>query len=198
MSENKAFFAAVRKDLGGGTLKTYQVAHLNTLLEARAREYPLLSDEYFAYMLATAWHETAKFLYLKEVGGASYFHKMYDIKGKRPHVAKELGNLTPGDGAKYYGRGYVQITGKRNYADWSKRLGVDLVANPDLVSKYAVRILFDGMLLGTFTGKKLSDYIATPPGNDDFVEARRIINGRDKAALIAGHAVLFLAALKAA
>src|SRR3546814_6075636 len=61
---------------------------------------------------------------------------MYDIRGDRPAKARELGNLTPGDGAKYAGRGYVQLTGKSNYVKATAKLRemgftVDLVAEPD-------------------------------------------------------------------
>jgi len=62
--------------------------------------------------------------------------------------------------------------------------------------KWAVPILIDGMLLGTFTGKKLSTYVGKTKA--DFVNARRVVNGTDRAATIAGYAKKFLAALEAA
>ena len=91
----------------------------------------------------------------------------------------------------YYGRGYVQLTWKRNYAKFTDILidqgyeGCDLVKYPDqaLNHNIAAFILVYGMIHGTFTGRKLSDYI-----NDykvDYIGARRIINGRDKAMHIA-------------
>ena len=80
----------------------------------------------------------------------------------------------------YYGRGFVQLTWKKNYEKFSKLLGIDLVGNPELVlnSKISAFIIVYGMKHGMFTGKKLSDYI-----NDnkvDFVNARKIINGKDE------------------
>jgi hypothetical protein len=122
-----------------------------------------------AYVLATAYHETA--------------HTMKPIT--------EMGNQKYLRGKKYWpfiGRGYVQLTWKTNYADWSKRLGVDLVAKPELALDpvNAVRILVEGMQLGTFTKKKLADYITLT--SSDFVGARRIINGTDQKDLIAGYA----------
>ncbi len=120
---------------------------------------------------------------------------MYDIEGDRPHVAKRLGNLQPGDGVKFHGRGYVQLTGRTNYQDMTNRLGVDLVNNPDLALNVdnAVKIIFEGMMKGTYTGKKLADYFN--PNKEDWRNARRIVNGTDKATLIAGYGRKFYGAI---
>ena len=80
----------------------------------------------------------------------------------------------------YYGRGFVQLTWKKNYEKFSKLLNVDLVNNPDLLlnAKLSAFVIVYGMKHGTFTGKKLQDYI-----NDngvDFVNAREIINGSNE------------------
>ena len=92
----------------------------------------------------------------------------------------------------YYGRGYVQITWKRNYKKYSKKLNMDLVKHPDKVMepKIALYILVDGFKLGTFTGKKLEDYVNHD--KTDFINARRCINGIDKAHKIAKLAVKYL------
>lgn len=191
-----SFFATVRSSLFGGKLTQPQVEGMDALLTAAPATMPL---EHLAYCLATALHETARTMQpIKEYGGTAYFKKMYDIKGDRPAKARELGNLTPGDGARFAGRGYVQLTGRTNYARASKEVGFDLVANPDLAMQPAIAavIMFSGMTAGWFTGKKLSDYFR--PGLEDPHNARRIINGLDKAAEIAGHYHKFLAALKKA
>ena len=134
-----------------------------------------------AYCLATAHHETGNFKYLREIWGPTAAQKRYEGRA-------DLGNTQKGDGKRFMGRGLVHITGRRNYTDWSKRLGLDLLKNPELAEKpeIAVRILVEGMKLGTFTGKKLSDYITL--NKSDFKGARRIVNGTDKADLIAGYA----------
>jgi len=186
------FFAALRKrDSGifGTSLSQKQVDGIEAILaEAERRKTPLV---WLAYMLATSYHETAHTMQpIVEYGGRKYFDK-YDT-GK---LAARLGN-TPqadGDGFKYRGRGFVQITGKSNYADWSRRSGVDLLSNPDRVLELplAIRIMFEGMEKGTFTGKSLHDY-------KDYTAMRRVINGQDDAELIAKYARTFEAALRGA
>jgi putative chitinase len=185
---NAAFFAAVRP-LFGGKLSQKQVDCLNLIIETWERK-DSGDDHQLAYVLATALHETGRFRYVREIWGPTAAQKRYEGRD-------DLGNTLKGDGKKFMGRGFVQITGRRNYADWSRRLGLDLVKEPTLAEQpeIAARILVDGMRLGTFTGKKLSDYIGTPP---DFIGARRIVNGLDKAKLIAGYAVTFAQALAAA
>ncbi len=92
----------------------------------------------------------------------------------------------------------MQVTGRRNYALFSQKLGIDLVSNPDLAltPKVAADIMYMGMTQGLFTGRKLADYFNSK--TTDWVNARRIINGLDRAALIASYAQQFYAALKAA
>ncbi len=110
--------------------------------------------------------------------------------------ARRMGNTRQGDGYRYRGRGYVQLTWKNNYAKAGRLLGLDLVAVPDLAMEPAVawRILSVGMRDGWFTGKKLADYLA--PGREPrYVEARRTINGLDQAGRIARYARQFAACL---
>ena len=85
----------------------------------------------------------------------------------------------------YYGRGYVQLTWKANYKKFGKLLNIDLVNNPDLAlePKNAIFILVYGFKHGSFTGKKIEDYINAY--KTDFKNARRVINGTDKAQHIA-------------
>lgn len=191
-----AFFAAIRRDLFPAGLNQEQVSRIETLLDAMSRAgWPLA---YAAYALGTAHHETARWKHLKELGGDAYFKRMYDKTGERPHIAKQLGNTEVGDGARYPGRGYSQITGRANYRKAGNAIGIDLLKEPTKAEDPAIaaRILVWGMETGAYTGKACRDYLdKTPP---DYVNARRIINGTDRAAIVAGYAKTFASALLAA
>jgi putative chitinase len=152
---------------------------------------PDLTDlRWAAYMLATVKHECANtWRPICERGQRAYFDKYehHTMKGR------VLGNKHPGDGWRYRGRGYVQITGRGQYETITKVLGLseieNLIEDPDQALRplVAYRIMSHGMRHGIFTQKKLSDYI-----NDegcDYKNARRIINGTDKCELIASYAV---------
>ncbi|HEX8248829.1 MAG TPA: hypothetical protein VF599_11685 [Pyrinomonadaceae bacterium] len=190
MSEinRKFFFDHVRTSLFGKSLTQKQVEGITAILDEWEAKHTRKDDRWLAYMLATVYHETdKKFQGIEEYGPDSYFKK-YDGR-------KDLGNTQPGDGLRFKGRGFVQITGRLNYTKFSKILGADLVGNPKLALdlENCVKILFYGMTNGTFTGKKLSDYFSAT--QEDWVNARRIINRLDKANLIAGEAQRFYAAL---
>ena len=92
-----------------------------------------IKGEELAQFLAQCAHETSNFTSLKEFGGKLDFKK-YDIR-HNPALAKILGNTKPGDGLKYIGRGFIQLTGKDNYKRVEKALGIPIVANPNLVEK---------------------------------------------------------------
>lgn len=55
--------------------------------------------------------------------------------GKQYEGRKDLGNLQPGDGERFKGRGFIQLTGRSNYAHYGKKLGLDLVNNPELAAQ---------------------------------------------------------------
>jgi len=131
-----------------------------------------------AYVLATAFWESARTMKpVREYGGEKY------LRSKKYYP--------------YVGMGYVQLTWLENYKRATRELGVDFVNNPKklLEPKYAAEILVVGSRDGWFTGKKLSDYITLQ--KSDFVNARRIINGTDKAKEIADIAKRYDALLRA-
>lgn len=190
----KKFYDATRNGpLLGPVLDTSEFHGLDAIItQALARN---VGAARLAYMLATTYHETNGTMQpIKELGGVGYLTRMYDIKGARPSLARANGNIYPGDGVKYSGRGFVQLTWRGNYAKIGKILGIDLVNNPDLALTLpvAAQILVQGMLSGWFTGASLNRIPATGKATlQQFIDARRIINGTDKAAKIAGYAQIF-------
>ena len=193
------FYDFVRNQLFGGKLDQKQVAGMEAILDYWEKAYANKDDRWLGYILGTAFHETDKKMQpIREYGNfPSYFDRRYGPPplGRNPGLAKALGNTQRNDGSAFCGRGFVQLTGRRNYQDWTDRLGIDLVKDPGLCLGLdaSVRILVEGMVLGTFTGKKLSRYFDATTA--DWRNARRIINGLDKADLIAGHAKNFYAAI---
>lgn len=179
LANPEAFFAAIRKVTG--PLDQQQVDIINRLL-ADASHWGI---GWLAYGLATAWHE-ARLKPIEEWGkGKGHDYGKVNATGKAP-----------------YGRGLVQLTWHQNYQRADDELGLKgtLVANYDraLEPEIAVQILVRGMEKGWFTGKSLGTYIGNGRGAEkEFIDARRIINGTDKAALIAGYAVKFQDALAA-
>lgn len=174
----KKFFDGFKKHFDS-SLDQSQVDGIEFLLTSFEKE-PLWKDvRHIAYALATIYHETAASMQPVEEG--YYLGSPTRVK----NFQKTL-RYYP-----YFGRGYVQLTWERNYVKAGKALGVDFVKNPKLVMQpdYSFQILTRGMFEGWFTGKKLSTYIHGTVC--DYVNARKIINGTDKAGLIAGYARLF-------
>lgn len=174
-----AFFERARQSVFYGNMDQGQVDGCNAILaEAEERQ---LSPAQTAYLLATPWWETMQ--------------EMRPVREIGRGAGRVYGRPDPVTHQTYYGRGLVQITWKDNYQKFAHLLKVDLVGNPDLALdlNIAVKILFEGMTRGVFTGRKLSDYI-----HDDicdYLNARRIINGMDHASTIAATAQKFAHAL---
>ena len=178
------FYAKIRDTRFRGGLNQAQVDNINLLLSVCifADLDPLI--EQAAYVLGTVFHETdATMEPIEEYGGKSARY------------------------APWYGRGHVQLTWKTNYQKMEDKLGhLQIVKDLDipwrltsaphaaLVPETSALICVLGMRDGDFTGRGLGRYI-----NDervDYRNARRIVNGLDKAALIAGYAEQFKAALE--
>jgi predicted chitinase len=162
------FFDDVRNSLFGGKLSQGQVEGMENIIN-----YSTVSLDQLAYVLATVKWETAHTMQpIKEYGSTAY------LKSK-PYWP-------------YYGRGLVQLTWRDNYAKY----GLEKTPDKALEWESSLFVLFDGMTKGLFTGKKLDDYI-----NDnkrDYINARRIINGTDRAKEIAQIADAYRTALIAA
>lgn len=183
--DRKKFFNAIRVEFG--KFNGPQVLGFERFLdEAARRSTPL---DWLAYILATVWHETA--------------HTMQPVKEaywKSEEWRKKNLRYFP-----WYGRGDIQLTWEENYKKAGKAIGVDLIANPDAAMDPAnsVRIAFEGMEHGWFTGKALDDYLDGKDESDvedlrEFSNARRIINGVDKQVQIGKLALVFENALRGA
>lgn len=168
--DRSVFFAAVKASVFGGRLGSAQIAGMTKILDYRDAHYIDMSDMQLAYLLATVKHETGhKMVPVREGGGEVYLRK-------KPYYP-------------WVGEGLVQVTWAANARKFGAQKPGDCMTWP-----IALCAAFEGMTKGMFTGKKLSDFI-----NDDhvnFSQARRIINGTDRAALIAGYAQSFADALQ--
>lgn len=168
---NRTTFLAYCKNAPfGGRLSPQQVDGLNRIVDYWERVYSHKDSRWLAYILATVFHETgARMIPCKEGGGEKYLRS-------KPYYP-------------YYGRGLVQITWKRNYDLYN-------IKDPEEALQWdkSLHILFDGMIKGRFTGKKLADYFAD--NVNDPRSARKIINGTDKAGLIADYYKNFLEAVR--
>lgn len=198
MIDRARFFAGIRQQPFPGKLTAGQVSGTEAILDEWERR-GMTDLRWLAYMLATAkWETNHTMQPIHEEGGPAYWKRMYDPQGSRPALAKRNGNTKPGDGARFCGRGYVQLTWRNNYRRLGNLIGQPLEDNPDLAMKpdIAAEIMFEGMKGGIFTGKKLADYFNAK--TTDWINARRIINGTDRASEIAGIAKQFYADLIAA
>ena len=160
-------------------LKLNEVQKSNLQLILTECESYSLREEQTAYVIATAWHE-CKLIPCEEIG-----------KGKGKPYGKKIkynrSTYTTPDKI-YFGRGFVQLTWFELYDKFGKLLNIDLLNNPELAlePKISAEILVLGMYKGLFTGAKLSTFINEK--TVDFIGARRIINSKDKAELIASYA----------
>jgi len=113
---------------------------------------------------ATISVETAgRFAPINEFGGDAYFTKHYEGR-------KDLGNICAGDGAKYHGRGFIQITGRSNYRVVGQALNVDLEGNPDL----ALGTIVSARTLAWYFASR---HVASAASAADWKRVRRLVNG---------------------
>ncbi len=187
MLNRKAFYDSMRFQFGNFNQK--QVDGFNMVLNYWEQTKMSTDLRHLAYIIATAWHESA--------------HTMQAIEEYGHGRGRKYGIPDPVTGLIYFGRGLVQLTWADNYKLMGKLLGIPLYENPDLALDPAisVQVIFEGMFKGKsnrgdFTGVSLENYFNASV--DDPYNARRIVNGLDCAQLIAGHYYKILDALRQA
>lgn len=179
MIDRDKFFSLVRESVFNGVLSQRQVDGMNYLLDTWENFHFDKDIRWLAYALATAYHESAATMEPIEEYG----------KGGSAEYAQPTGPY----GECYYGRGYVQLTWLENYQKGEQVLKdkydieCPMVQYPHRMLEHApaALVLYDGMIDGWFTGVGLPDYFDSD--TEDPVNARKIVNGLDKADLIAGY-----------
>ena len=197
---HKTFYDAVRSPLFAGKIAEKQVAGMEAFFHEWERQQ-LTDLRWLAYMLATAYHETARTMQPIEEFG----------KGRRLDYGKKL-KMGRGPGRRipyttpnklYYGRGHTQNTWYENYEKLTKAAKTqgfdwDFLNKPELLLEMEPSIwaTFFGMQTGLYTGKTLLHFFNDT--TEDWRNARKIINGLDKADQIAAQAKIFFTALQQA
>src|SRR5690554_2659693 len=188
----KEFFNEISKSLFNNNLSINQKKGIEYKLRAFDR-HNIKDIRWKAYMLATSYYETARTMVPVEERGRG---------AGRPYGGKykQDGTVYVKPNCIYFGRGDVQLTWYENYERMGRLLGIPLLERPELalVPEVSATIMIEGMTKGVsargdFTGVSLENYFNR--FKDDAINARRVINGLDRAELIAGYYDRFLRAL---
>ena len=99
------------------------------VLNTAMNRYQIVGPKRVAAFIAQIGHESGQLKYVKEIWGPTAAQAHYEGRA-------DLGNTQPGDGSKYRGRGFIQITGRANYKACSEALGLDLINHPELLEKH--------------------------------------------------------------
>jgi hypothetical protein len=207
MINRKIFTDTLRKSIFSTGYTVNQIGGIDAIL-TKWEASGLTDLRWLAYMMATAYHETARTMQpVRETLAANDNQAIAILersfaRGSMPWVKSPYWRLDA-DGKSWLGRGLVQLTFKANYEKLAALIGVDIVKTPALAMNMdvALDILFEGMTKGAsnrgdFTGVSLEDFF-----NDkvsDWTNARKIINGLESAGVIAGYGQTIYAALKLA
>ena len=191
----QTFISEINPALFSGRITQSQIEGINFKLDAFDK-FQISDVRWRAYMLATSFHETGRTMQpIEEYGkgkGRPYGQKLRH--DRKPYTFPDK---------LYYGRGDVQLTWYENYEAMGRLLGIPLLEQPELALKpdISAKIMIEGMTRGKsnrgdFTGVSLENYFNAV--KNDPVHARRIINGLDKANLIAIYHNKFLTAIRKA
>jgi len=138
---------------------------IDEALQAACEEFAINTLVRQAMFIAQIAHETGGFVWTQELGSSRYFAK-YDGR-------KDLGNTEPGDGARYRGRGCIQLTGRANYARAAAWCGLDLLAHPEQCREYPLAMRIAGWFWATHGLNAIADADTI----EAFRQVTRRING---------------------
>jgi len=142
--------ADIMQEFADGVNETFNRFNINTPLR-------------IAHFLAQVMHESGGFRYMREIWGPTDWQIGYEGR-------EDLGNIYPGDGKRYMGRGLIQLTGRANYEEFSRSIGVDFVARPELVEQSPYAVMAAGWYWDSRDINRAAD-------EDDLVRVTRLING---------------------
>lgn len=189
----QVFYDNIRNSPFPGSLAPERVEGMDRMLDYWESRLASEDPRWLANIFAQTFHETGARMVPVREGFATTDGVARKVVRNRPYGVEDNGHV-------YYGRGLIQITWAKNYASVGEKLGLgsELLDNPDLAldPQVALDILFHGMIGGWFTGVGLDRFFNEVQDNP--LGARKIVNGTDKDALIAGYHIKFLEALKLA
>lgn len=155
-------------------------------LEYAMARYAINTPIRMAHFLAQVGHESGRLRYAKEIWGPTDAQKRYErdfsapwptsgSEAKQPEFARNrlaynLGNRVEGDGKRYMGRGLIQLTGRSNYEQMSKALGIDVVSVPQLVEFPDTAALSAAWYWDSRRCNRFADL-------DDILNVTKLING---------------------
>lgn len=152
-------WTALISHVSGRTLKTTDMGVAMQRVIADGINTPLR----LAHFLAQAAHETGGFRWMKEIWGPTPAQRRYEGR-------VDLGNIQPGDGHRFMGRGIFQLTGRANYARFGPRVGLDLIANPEKAAEPGPAVM---LAVAYWNDRGLNAYA----DRDDVIAVTKRING---------------------
>ncbi|MBP2872173.1 MULTISPECIES: glycoside hydrolase family 19 protein [Pseudomonas] len=133
------------------------------VLNAAMSKYGIVHQLRIAAFVAQIGHESGQLRYVREIWGPTVQQAGYEGR-------TDLGNIVPGDGSKYRGRGLIQITGRANYAVCGDALGLDLINQPLLLEQPQHAAMSAAWFWGSRGLNTLADH-------GDFLKITKRING---------------------
>lgn len=131
-------------------------------LESALVKYNIYSEACAIAVIATMRVECPKFLPVHEYGSAAYFTAHYEGRA-------DLGNTQPGDGIRFAGEGDIQLTGRKNFHNYGRRIGVDLENHPERAMEPAIA----AQILALY----FADHCMSAVRAENWTAVRRAVNG---------------------